>query len=85
VFRQTEHLRAARQFGMSAALSELPCSGIGRKADVDAAVRSMAFLIPTHTFRGQESFQVRGCKEKMRGVCLVLGVPGVIHSPVLHF
>ncbi len=61
VFRQAEALRAARQFGMSAALSELPCSGLGRKPDVDLTAKTMAFLMPTDTFLDRTSFTVRGC------------------------
>lgn len=41
------------------ALSELPCSGLGRKADIDLTVRTMAFLLPTDTFRDRTSFKVR--------------------------
>lgn len=52
---------------MSVPLSELPCSGLGRKADIDLTVRTMAFLIPTDTFRGRTSFTVR-----RRSVCAVV-------------
>lgn len=58
--RQAEALRASRQFGNHVPLSILPCSGLGRKADIELTLKTMAFLIPTHTFSGNVSFSVGG-------------------------
>ncbi len=59
-FRKAEALRGARQFGNNVPLSELPCSGLGARADIDLTARTMAFVIPTHTFSGQASLEVGG-------------------------
>lgn len=78
VFRRSEALRGARQFGNDVPLSELPCSGLGRKADVDLTVRTMAFVIPTDTFRGRTSFKV--CARVRRGRWLNEGNPRVLFA-----
>ncbi|MEZ4319954.1 MAG: alkyl sulfatase dimerization domain-containing protein [Myxococcota bacterium] len=57
VFLPAESTRASRQFGVDLDASELPCSSIGRNADVRAALQSGA-LQPTHTFTGTHTLVV---------------------------
>lgn len=62
-------------------LSELPCSGLGAKPDVDLTVRTMAFLIPTDTFRGKASFTVRS-KEGGWHWCVFLEMIGPLNVDI---
>ena len=48
-FAIAETRRGNRQFGLHVSDEELPCSGLGRRADVDAALETGA-LMPTETF-----------------------------------
>jgi alkyl sulfatase BDS1-like metallo-beta-lactamase superfamily hydrolase len=57
VFREIETTRGARQFGASVALEDLPCSAIGRRVDLDAAMK-VGVRMPTETFSGETSFRV---------------------------
>lgn len=56
---QTESLRGSRQYGSDVPVSELPCSGLGARADLAAMAAETGFLMPTDTFSGKTSFQVR--------------------------
>jgi len=61
VFRPIEAIRGARQFGWHVPESALPCAAIGRRIDLDAAVRT-GFLVPTRTFEGRADFTVGGVR-----------------------
>lgn len=61
VFLPTESTRAARQFAVDVPTDDLPCSALGRQADVRAALASGARL-PTHTFSGTHSLTVGGVR-----------------------
>lgn len=71
---------------MSVPLSELPCSGLGQKADVDLTIRTMAFLIPTDTFRGQASFKVCciACRCVVRPINKDLSIELIAHVVSMH-
>jgi len=57
---QTESLRGSRQYGTLVAMTELPCSALGARVDLDAMRAEAGFLLPTDTFRGNASFSVGG-------------------------
>jgi len=61
VFQPIEAIRGARQFGWHVPESALPCSAIGRRIDLDAAVET-GFLVPTRTFEGRADFTVGGVR-----------------------
>jgi len=56
-FRTAETERARRQFGQHVSDEELPCSALGRKTDLLAAL-STGFVQPTHTFSGSTTLTV---------------------------
>jgi alkyl sulfatase BDS1-like metallo-beta-lactamase superfamily hydrolase len=57
--RPAESRRAELQFGAHVPAEDLPCSALGRTADVIAAL-STGVRRPTHTFTGAASFSVGG-------------------------
>ena len=59
VFRRAESRRGAAQFGYHVGDEALPCSALGRRADVDAAART-GVRLPTRTFTGAARFEVGG-------------------------
>lgn len=58
-FRVAETIRGGRQFGVHVAEEDLPCSALGRRADVLAAL-STGFMQPTMTFTGAMQLTVGG-------------------------
>lgn len=64
-FRPAETARAARQFGVHTSPQELPCSGLGRRIDLEAASRTGARM-PTHTFQGQQTLELGGVTFDLR-------------------
>lgn len=60
-FRVAESRRGAAQFGAHVDDVSLPCSAIGRKADVDAASET-GMRMPTRTFSGSTSLDIGGVK-----------------------
>lgn len=58
-FLRAEATRAARQFGDSVSLSELPCSALGRRVDIDASL-DVGARMPTHTFSGSHTLTIGG-------------------------
>jgi alkyl sulfatase BDS1-like metallo-beta-lactamase superfamily hydrolase len=58
-FLAAEATRARRQFGQGIGEDRLPCSAIGARPDIDAALE-MGFVLPTHTFAGTATLTVGG-------------------------
>lgn len=56
-FLSAETTRARRQFGQGLDEHVLPCSAIGARPDIDAALE-MGFVMPTHTFSGSAVVEV---------------------------
>ena len=56
-FLVAENARGARQFGRDLPLTQVPCSALGRKVDIDAALE-VGVVLPTHTFSGQHELTV---------------------------
>lgn len=59
LFGPIETIRGKRQFGEDVSEAELPCSAIGRKADVQAALKS-GLRLPTDTFSGRQMLNIGG-------------------------
>jgi len=57
VFLPAESARGARQFGRDVPDSQLPCSALGRKVDIDAAFE-VGVVLPTHTFEGETELTI---------------------------
>lgn len=58
-FQRAEAARGRRQFGMHVPEASLPCSAIGARVDIHAALES-GFRMPTHTFSGTARLEVGG-------------------------
>ena len=58
-FRDIENFRGTLQFGDHLDDEALPCSAIGRKADVAAALMT-GVRVPTHTFSGETTIEIGG-------------------------
>jgi alkyl sulfatase BDS1-like metallo-beta-lactamase superfamily hydrolase len=58
-FAPAETRRGNRQFGVAIDDETLPCSALGRRADVEAALDTGS-LMPTHTFSGFAELQIGG-------------------------
>ncbi len=61
VFQAAQRTRGWRQFGRHVSEEELPCSSLGRRPDLEAALHS-GLRMPTRTFRGQASFELGGVR-----------------------
>ncbi len=59
LFQPAEARRGAGQFGEHVDLDALPCSGLGRRIDMEGA-RENGTRMPTKTFSGQTKFNVGG-------------------------
>ncbi|MBK7971790.1 MAG: MBL fold metallo-hydrolase [Deltaproteobacteria bacterium] len=59
VFQAAQRARGWRQFGRHVDESDLPCSSLGRRPDLQAALTS-GLRMPTRTFGGAASFEVGG-------------------------
>lgn len=57
---QTEGVRGSRQYGQVVPISELPCSALGARVDLEAMRGEAGFMMPTDTFSGRASFTVGG-------------------------
>lgn len=60
-FRMAETVRGGRQFGWHVHEDALPCSALGRRANMEAAMES-GIVMPTRTFSGEASFEVGGVR-----------------------
>jgi alkyl sulfatase BDS1-like metallo-beta-lactamase superfamily hydrolase len=65
LFRRAETLRGRRQFASDVPDTEIPCSGLGRLADIKAALEN-GIRLPTHTFTGRKVLDFGGVKIEMR-------------------
>ncbi len=61
IFRPSETVRAMRQFGHHLSKSDLPCSAIGARMDIGAALES-GVRLPTHTFSGSKVLEIGGLR-----------------------
>ena len=59
LFRNAETVRAMRQFGHHLSGEALPCSALGARMDIAAALES-GVRLPTHTFSGFETIEIDG-------------------------
>jgi alkyl sulfatase BDS1-like metallo-beta-lactamase superfamily hydrolase len=59
LFRDAETRRGARQFGAQVAREDLPCSALGRRVDLDEAMK-VGVRMPTATFSGAKSLRIGG-------------------------
>ncbi len=64
LFRPIETLRAARQFGAHVGLDSLPCSALGRRIDMEAALET-GVVMPTRTFSGRQELSVGGVRVEL--------------------
>ena len=55
---QTETLRGSRQYGSIVPITELPCSALGARVDLEAMKGEAGFLMPTDTFTDKVTFTV---------------------------
>lgn len=60
VFLPIENIRGRRQFGEHATLEDLPCNGIGRRADIQASLKGAGIRLPTRTFSGSKTLAMGG-------------------------
>lgn len=60
-FRMAETVRGGRQFGWHVHEDALPCSALGRRVDMEAAMES-GIVLPTRTFSGETAFEVGGVR-----------------------
>ncbi|MBI4797346.1 MAG: MBL fold metallo-hydrolase [Desulfarculus sp.] len=58
-FKRAEITRGGRQLGQHVPLDLLPCSALGRRADLDLK-GELGFLLPDHTFSGSHTLKVGG-------------------------
>ncbi len=65
VFLPIETIRGRRQFGDHASLGDLPCNGIGRRADIKAAQTGGGIRLPTQTFSGAKTLRFGGLAIEM--------------------
>lgn len=72
-FRDIENFRGTLQFGDHLDDEALPCSAIGRKADVAAALNT-GVRVPTHTFSGETTIEIGGA------VIELVEAPGETHD-----
>lgn len=64
-FRRAETRRGAAQFGAHVAEDSLPCSALGRRADLEAALTT-GVRFPTRTFTGAQDLEIGGVKLHLR-------------------
>ncbi len=57
IFQRAEGRRGQRQFGRHLSDEDMPCSALGRRVDIDAALHS-GFRMPTRTFSGSTVLEV---------------------------
>src|SRR5690606_11855519 len=59
VYREIETARGTRQFGADVPLEDLPCSALGRRVDLNEAMK-LGVRMPTHTFHGEKTLEIGG-------------------------
>lgn len=64
-FRRAETRRGAAQFGAHVSEDSLPCSALGRRPDLDAALAT-GVRFPTHTFTGAHDLEIGGVRIHLR-------------------
>ncbi|HEY8375742.1 MAG TPA: alkyl sulfatase dimerization domain-containing protein, partial [Nannocystis sp.] len=64
-FRRAETRRGAAQFGAHVSEDSLPCSALGRRPDLDAALATRV-RFPTHTFTGAHVLEIGGVEIHLR-------------------
>jgi alkyl sulfatase BDS1-like metallo-beta-lactamase superfamily hydrolase len=72
-FGKAEVLRGNRQFGQHVPLELLPCSALGRRADLDPN-GELGLLLPDHTFSGRQVLNFGGME------IVLLEAPGETHD-----
>lgn len=77
LFLPIESIRGRRQFGEHAALADLPCNGIGRRADIRASLDGAGIRMPTHTFSGTRTLNIGGVS------VLLIEAPGETHDQLM--
>ena len=60
LFLPIESIRGRKQFGEHATLEDLPCNGIGRRADIEASLEGGGIVLPTNTFSGMKTLSIGG-------------------------
>ncbi len=60
-FQRAEQRRGARQFGHDVPDADLPCSALGRRIDLEAAL-APGIRMPTDTFSGRVEFEIGGVR-----------------------
>jgi len=58
-FMEIESIRGGRQFGRHVPDSMIPCSALGRRVDIEAALEN-GVLLPTDTFSGEHTLEIGG-------------------------
>ncbi len=64
LFRRAEMIRGRRQFAHDVPLDEVPCSGLGRRTDIQAAMES-GIRLPNRTFSGRKTLDFGGVTIEM--------------------
>lgn len=77
VFLPIETIRGRRQFGAHVPLEDLPCNGIGRRADIKAAQDGAGIRLPTHTFSGTKTLTFGGMEVRL------IEAPGETHDQLI--
>lgn len=77
VFLPIETIRGRRQFGAHVPLEDLPCNGIGRRADIRAAQEGAGIRLPTHTFSGTKTLTFGGMEVRL------IEAPGETHDQLI--
>ncbi len=73
MFRPSETVRAMRQFGHHIGKESLPCSALGARMDIKAAMKS-GVMLPTHTFSREKTLEIGGVTIKL------VAAPGETHD-----
>lgn len=77
LFLPIETIRGRRQFGHHVTIDDLPCNGIGRRADIQAAQGGTGVRLPTHTFSGTKTLTFGGMK------IVLIEAPGETHDQLI--
>lgn len=72
-YREIETLRGGRQFGRHVKNDVMPCSGLGARVDIDAALEN-GVLLPTNTFNDEQVLTIGGVTTVLRAA------PGETHD-----
>lgn len=72
-YREIETLRGGRQFGRHVRNDVMPCSGLGARVDIDAALEN-GVLLPTNTFIDKQVLSIGGVAMELRAA------PGETHD-----